>query len=112
MHRDLVAVPVPASETTVVGGVVRREYRIPAGMWLKAHTHDYDHLSVLLSGQALLSRDGAVKEVDGPCIVEIKAGIPHELYAVTDCVWDCIHALAFAQDAAVRGDPVGLMGVV
>lgn len=106
MRHDLKPVPVPVAEVTVVGGVIRREYRVPAGMVLFSHMHAYDHLSVLLSGRARLSRDGIETVLQGPWFVEIKAGVQHELHAITDCVWDCLHGLEQSQD-----DPLIMSGV-
>lgn len=91
MLRD-VAVEPPAPAITMVGNLVRHEYRIPAGMKVWSHTHDYDHLSILMSGKALLSNGSLISEIDGPKMVEIKAGVVHEIFAMTDCVWDCIHS--------------------
>lgn len=85
------AVPEPVTE--IVGGVIRRTYRIPAGMALLGHIHDYDHLSILYEGKARLSAGEAVSEIKGPHMLVIKAGIEHKLLALTDCVWDCIWAL-------------------
>lgn len=86
------AVEPPAPAITTIGNLVCREYRIPAGMKVWSHTHDYDHLSILMSGKALLSNGSLISELDGPFMVEIRAGIVHEISAVTDCVWDCISA--------------------
>ena len=98
----------PESETRVVGGVVVREFHIPAGQLLLSHKHPYDHLSLLISGEATL-RDGAeTKELKGPRMVEIKAGIEHALFAKTDCVWDCLHSLFLSEQS---GDPELMKGI-
>jgi quercetin dioxygenase-like cupin family protein len=93
------------------GGVIRREYRIAAGMLLISDTHSYDHLSILLSGQAVLKCDGEIRTLTAPCMVEIKAGVEHALYAVTECLWDCIHALNLAEAADADGNRFALLGL-
>jgi len=103
--------PPPPEETTVVGGVIRREYRIAAGTLLISDTHAYDHLSILLSGQAVLKCDGEIRTLTAPCMVEIKAGVEHALYAVTECCWDCLHALNLAEAADADGNRFALMGL-
>ena len=106
-HARLTGTAPPPEETTVVGGVIRREYRIAAGTLLISDTHDYDHLSILLSGAGVLKRGETIQRLTGPCMVEIKAGVEHALYAVTDCTWDCVWSLNLApaeikQDAENR----------
>lgn len=93
----------PVEEVTVAGGVIRRSYRIKAGSMMLSEIHEYDHLSFLLSGEAILRSGGEVKKLVGPCSLVISAGIEHELFAVTDCSWDCIHAMAFANSSILEG---------
>lgn len=93
----------PVEEVTVVGGVVRRSYRIKAGSILLSEVHPYDHLSILLSGEAILKSDGKATPLVAPYMLEIKAGIEHALYAVTDLEWDCLHALSLATPSNLEG---------
>lgn len=81
------------TETTSSSGITLIEWRFKAGMVMLSEIHDYDHLSILISGEAILRTDGVEKALKGPCTVEIKAGVEHALYAVTDVVWDCIHSM-------------------
>jgi quercetin dioxygenase-like cupin family protein len=93
----------PIESGRVIGGVVVREYKIAKGSYLRSHAHPHDHLSVLLSGEAILTVDGKSKTLKGPCMVEIKGGIEHMLTAVTDCAWDCLWSLEHADEAVMRG---------
>ncbi len=95
-------------DVRVVGGVVVREFHIPAGSVLAAHVHDYDHLSFLLKGSVMLTHGGVIETLVGPRAVEIKANVPHTLYALTDCVWDCLHALDVVK---ASGDDVLMEGI-
>lgn len=107
-----IPIPMPDAETSVIGGIVRRTYRLPAGVIIGTHTHSYDHLSVLYSGKAQLFRNGGLAEIlNGPCAVVIAKDVSHEILALTDCVWDCIHAFAEAKAAHDAGDPYALFGV-
>lgn len=81
------------TETITAAGVTLIEWRFKAGMMMLSEVHDYDHLFILISGEGILTANGAETRLVGPCTGEIKAGIEHAFYAVTDVVWDCIHAM-------------------
>jgi hypothetical protein len=74
------------------GGVYAKEAFVPAGYEVSKHTHEYSHLSVLASGQALVTAGGISMVYTGPACIEIKAGLEHKIEAITDVVWFCIHA--------------------
>lgn len=93
---------------SVIGGVVQRSWKIQAGAALKSHVHPYDHLSILLSGECMLLRGDEMVGLRGPSTVIIKAGIQHEIFAVTDIEWDCLHGLDVAK---ASGDEVLMKGI-
>lgn len=74
------------------GGVYVKEAVIPAGTLLSQHVHKYDHISILASGTAVVSVDGASETHTGPACLVISAGKEHKVESVTDVVWFCIHA--------------------
>ncbi len=74
------------------GGVYAKEAFVPAGYEVSKHTHEYSHLSILASGQAMVVADEVGTVYTGPACIEIKGGIPHHIIAITDVVWFCIHA--------------------
>jgi len=74
------------------GGVYAKETIIPAGVMLQQHAHTYAHLSILASGKAAVTNGDTVTEYIGPACITIQAGIPHQVLAITDLVWFCIHA--------------------
>jgi quercetin dioxygenase-like cupin family protein len=87
----------PCEVNPVVGhhfaaGLYAKESMVPAGYVVGKHIHDYTHLSILASGKAIVTAGESVKEYTGPACIEIKAGISHEILALTDVVWYCIHA--------------------
>lgn len=87
----------PCAVDPVVGhyfgaGVYAKEAKVPAGYLVAKHTHSYTHLSILASGKAIIKAGDVVKEYYAPTCIEIKAGISHEIVALTDVVWYCIHA--------------------
>lgn len=58
------------------------------------HKHKYPHLSVLLSGKVLLESDGSQKLLDAsiePQSIVIPAGAYHQVTALSDAVWLCVH---------------------
>lgn len=73
-------------------GLYAKEAVLPAGYVVGKHIHAYSHLSILASGKAKVQAGDAVTEYTGPACIEIKAGIPHAVEAITDVVWFCIHA--------------------
>lgn len=82
---------VPAEESVVVAaGVEVREWKFRAGTVTLSEIHEFDHLSILISGRCILRSNGEDRHLIGPCMVEIKAGIEHALYAISDVVWDCV----------------------
>lgn len=74
------------------GGVYVKETRIPANMRLMQHIHEHDHLSVLVSGEVIVTVDGVSSRYFAPAVLTIEAGKAHEVVSITDSVWMCIHA--------------------
>lgn len=59
---------------------------------LSQHKHKFDHLSWLSTGSVLLKADGKESLISGPKMIEIPAGVEHEVRSLTDVVWLCMHA--------------------
>jgi len=72
-------------------GLYSKEMRVPAGVQIGKHVHDYDHFSALMSGRALIEVDGEQFVHEAPALLTIKAGKLHVIFALTDVVWHCIH---------------------
>jgi quercetin dioxygenase-like cupin family protein len=79
------------------GGVYAREQTLRAGEEVEKHVHDYDHLSYLGEGSALVEVEDEMQILHGPCMLEVKAGKKHKIQALTDITWLCIHAEAIAD---------------
>lgn len=73
-------------------GVYAKETRIPEGYLLGKHAHSFDHMSILANGTVELSVNGAVSVVHAPKCLVIEANKEHQIRALTDVVWYCIHA--------------------
>lgn len=73
-------------------GEYRKECRLMAGASMGKHSHNFDHFSELEKGTAILVVDGLPQTFNGPARLVIKAGKVHEVHAVTDIVWWCIHS--------------------
>ena len=68
------------------------QMKLPAGCKAESHVHTYDHLSYLVSGEVLIHTPGnPVLRRIAPCAIEIKANLAHEITAIKDTVWLCIH---------------------
>jgi len=74
-------------------GVYVKASRIAAGSpGLTKHTHDYTHLSVLVSGTVKVNIGGVDRILSGFHVLTVEAGVPHKVTAITDAIWLCIHA--------------------
>lgn len=73
-------------------GLYAKEMRVPAGAQIGKHRHDFDHFSALMQGSAALDVDGVRTVHQAPALLTIEAGKLHVITAITDVVWQCIHA--------------------
>jgi len=73
-------------------GVYIKQTIIPAGVALSMHSHTFTHKSVLCSGVVRLTADGEVREMSAPAVLTMTQGVEHQVEALTDAVWLCIHA--------------------
>lgn len=74
-------------------GIYAKQATLPAGMWIQKHTHSFSHLSILASGKVSVTVDDTDTRVyEAPACIEIKAGKSHDVFAMTDSVWFCVHA--------------------
>lgn len=83
----------PLIKHNFADGLYAKETHIPAGLKLAKHTHQFTHLSILASGSVRIRAGEEIKTYEAPVCIEIKAGIEHEVQALTDAVWYCIHAV-------------------
>lgn len=74
------------------GGVYAKETIVPKGMRLMQHRHSYDHLSVLASGIVVVRCNDSETVYTAPACITIAANKFHEVEAIEDSVWFCIHA--------------------
>ncbi len=68
-----------------------REGLIRAGERIKKHKHTYDHFSILAHGVVVVQANGVMTPYSAPACIKIEANIDHEVLAMTDAVWFCIH---------------------
>lgn len=73
-------------------GLYAKEMRVPAGVAIMKHTHDFSHLSILAKGKVAVLIGDEIEIITAPACIEIKAGLTHGVKAIDDCVWFCIHA--------------------
>ena len=84
-------------------GLYSKEMRVPAGVEIGKHVHDYDHFSFLQSGKARVEIDGEINDHEAPALLTVKAGTLHVITAITDVVWHCIHATTETDPEKVDG---------
>ncbi len=81
----------PAEESmTVAAGVEVRQWKFQAGTVTLSEVHEFDHLSILISGRCIFRSNGEDRHLVGPEMITVKAGIEHALYAISDVTWDCV----------------------
>lgn len=73
------------------GEVYLKRAEIAAGVTLRKHSHPYTHASILASGEVCVDVGPKSTRYEGPATILVLAGEEHEIYAVTDAVWYCIH---------------------
>ncbi len=73
-------------------GVYAKQMHLPSGHYAVTHAHTYDHLSILASGRVLVTVDGVEQEYKAPACLCIQAGKHHNIVALEDSVWFCVHA--------------------
>jgi len=72
-------------------GCYIREAVIPKDHYVAKHIHTYDHLSILGSGSVVVFAGGVKTNYTAPACIKITAGVPHEVVALEDSVWFCVH---------------------
>lgn len=80
---------------------------MPEGAFVGQHAHKFDHLSLLGKGKVVVKTDEWEREFDAPAILEIKAGMHHEIRALTDAVWFCIHATEVTDPDLIDQELIG-----
>ena len=73
-------------------GLYAKQMVIPKGYTACQHKHNYSHLSILAKGRVNVITDDYNQEYIAPACIEIKAEIYHQIVALEDSVWFCIHA--------------------
>ncbi|SRR6266404_297031 len=72
-------------------GVYAKQMILPKGHYAISHKHNYEHLSILASGVALVEVDGKGTIYTAPTCINIKADSHHKITAIEDVDWFCIH---------------------
>ena len=73
-------------------GVYAKEMSLPKGYIAYSHSHIYEHLSILAKGRVIVKTDDYVKEYEAPACLNIEANTYHQIEALEDCIWYCVHA--------------------
>jgi len=73
-------------------GLYAKEMFLPKGYAALSHSHKYSHLSILAKGKVIVSVNGLETIYTAPTCINIEAHINHEITALKDATWFCIHA--------------------
>lgn len=77
----------------MAGEVYAKQVQLRAGRILVGHKHNYDHLSILASGAVAVTVCGKSTVYVGPTAVLIEANKVHEVAALKDSLWYCVHSV-------------------
>ena len=94
----------PGVEHFFSDGMYAKRMHLPKGFRAYSHSHVYSHLSILAKGRARVSTDAGERVYDEGSCIEIKAGVAHEIEALEDVTWFCVHATE--ETDALRIDQV------
>ncbi len=84
------------SDLTIYGGVFCKLWHVPAPRTMvEQHVHDYDHLTVLVSGRVRVFRGGDDCGVsEAPALIRVPAYTSHAFLSLTpDVSFACVHAI-------------------
>jgi quercetin dioxygenase-like cupin family protein len=82
-------------------GVYAKQMHLPKGYMAMSHSHNYDHLSILAKGRVIVRTDDYAEEYVGPACLTIEANTHHQIEALEDAVWFCIHATEETDETKV-----------
>ena len=82
-------------------GLYAKQMRIPKDCRAYSHKHSFSHLSLLATGSVIVTTDDTQTIHHAPACINIKAGVNHEIYALEDATWFCIHATQETDEAKV-----------
>lgn len=72
-------------------GLYTKQMTLAKGYLATSHVHKYSHLSILAQGEVQVKVNGIISHYTAPACIEIKADSEHEIYAMQDVIWYCIH---------------------
>lgn len=83
---------VEATQHHFSDGLYAKQMTLDKGHYAESHKHNYDHLSILAKGHVIVIADGVSTEYVAPACINIKKDVTHEIHALDDVIWYCIHA--------------------
>jgi quercetin dioxygenase-like cupin family protein len=90
-------------------GVYAKQMALPKGHTALTHSHIYDHLSILSQGEVFITCNGTKIHAKAPYCINIKAGVEHQIDAIEDAIFYCIHAISEADKQLNNIDKVLIM---
>jgi quercetin dioxygenase-like cupin family protein len=75
-----------------------KQISVAAGLKISQHLHAFDHVHIVAAGVIELIENGTERRfITGPNHLIIKAGVLHEMRAITDAVLYCVHSAGSAD---------------
>lgn len=73
-----------------VGKGYTKLFEIVRGSTIGQHAHLKDHMGVLLLGRVVIETADVRGEIQAPRVINIPAGVAHEISAIEDSLWGCV----------------------
>jgi len=82
----------PVMNRHLENGIYTLEIIIPENGFVKQHSHQYAHTSILAKGTVEIIADGEVMIRTAPTVMTLGENVMHEIKALDgEAVWYCIH---------------------
>lgn len=82
--------PMPL-EHRFQSGIYLREILMPADTFVIGHVHRHEHWNIILTGRALVSMEGEMKEVCAGDVIKSGPLVQKTLYIIEDMRWLTVH---------------------
>lgn len=102
------AVTQPIGELTLFAGIFLKTWTVKdRGTLLPQHSHEFPHISYIVSGSVRIFGNEDLGEFHAPAAVKIPARTFHKFLTLTEnVVIACIHAVGDGEDVSIAEDHI------
>lgn len=82
----------PVMNRYLENGIYTLEIIIPENGFIKQHSHQYSHTSILAKGKVEIIADGKKQIAEAPAVLTLDENVMHEIRNLgTEAIWYCVH---------------------